>query len=103
MEEKEARKRWKEHAYKACDDVVKGEYFFYNFLLDIYLTKKFKVFADCAKKNGVSVLWNCQEPKRQMNECILKLQKPEELDKQRELMIAEKIAKLEQEVKQSKK
>lgn len=38
-----------------------------------------------------------------MNKCILALQKPEELDKQREILIAEKIAKLEQEAKESKK
>jgi len=30
-----------------------------------------------------------------MNECMLRLQKPEELDRQREIMIAEKIEKIE--------
>lgn len=28
MEEKEARKRWKEYAYKQCDEVVQSEYQF---------------------------------------------------------------------------
>lgn len=36
-----------------------------------------------------------------MNKCILRLQKPEELDRQRELLIAEKIEK-EQEEKANK-
>ncbi|ODQ59699.1 hypothetical protein WICANDRAFT_17719, partial [Wickerhamomyces anomalus NRRL Y-366-8] len=74
MEEKEARKRWKEYAYKQCDEVVQK-------------------FAKCSKENGVGVLWNCRSARDDMNKCILRLQKPEELDRQRELLIAEKIEK----------
>jgi COX assembly protein 1 len=79
-EEKEARKRWKDHAYKECDASV-------------------KVFAECSKKAGFKVLWACLQQRDLMNACILKLQNPEELDKQREILISEKVEKLKQEAK----
>lgn len=80
QEEKEARKRWKEFAYKECDAYV-------------------KTFAECSKKAGVKVLWKCIEQRDEMNKCILNLQKPEELDKQRRIMINEKKEKIANEGK----
>lgn len=53
-----------------------------------------KEFAECSKQAGVKVLWQCIDARDEMNACILKLQKPEELDRQRRLLIEEKKEKL---------
>lgn len=54
-------------------------------------------FAECSKAAGMMNIFRCTDQRDEMNKCILKLQKPEELDRHRRELIAEKKAKLAEE------
>lgn len=81
-EEKRARENLKKSTYKACDEVVKA-------------------MAECAKKHGVKVFPACDEPRNRMKECILSYQVDQKyLDHERDLIVLEKINKLETQLKE---
>lgn len=84
QEEKKARENLKTFTYKACDEFVKE-------------------MADCAKAHGIKVFPTCDIPRNNMKACILSYQiDPKYLDHQRDLIVLDKINKLEKQLKEGK-
>ena len=82
-EDNRARANLKKFAYKECDDFVKA-------------------MADCAKNHGIRVFPNCSEQRDKMKECLIFYQAPKYLDQQRDLIVLEKIERLEKQLAERK-
>lgn len=84
-EEKQARQNLKAFTYKECNQWVKA-------------------MADCAKANGIKVFPACDPERNKMKECFLFYQMDHKyLDEQRDLVILEKINRLESQLKEQTK
>ncbi|KAL2709438.1 COX assembly mitochondrial protein [Kluyveromyces marxianus] len=83
-EEKEARQNLKKFAYAQCVDYVEA-------------------MVECSKIHGLKVFPACNEPRDAMRKCILSYQGDSYLDVQRDLMVQQKLERLEQQLAEQKK
>lgn len=83
-DDREARSKLKELAYRKCHEQVRA-------------------MADCAKANGLIMFPACTPQKKAMGDCLLFYQKdPSYLDAERDKLILRRIDELEQSVKEGK-
>ncbi|KAL6947236.1 hypothetical protein ACO0QE_002115 [Hanseniaspora vineae] len=83
-EEHKARQNLKKMAYEKCDEYVKG-------------------MVECSKQHGLKVFPACNGPRDKMAECLLFYQTDKYLDHQKDLLVEERISKLEEQLKNQQK
>lgn len=84
-EELQARKNLKKYTFQQCSEVIEA-------------------MMQCSRDNGVKVFPTCNKQRDAMSKCVLFYQNDQKyLDEQKDLLIKEKINKLQSKIDQSKK